>query len=75
MKQFAILGYPLGHTLSPQLHRLLARCRGVGSRSRAGPAGLGALARRAVARCKAAGEDGRYLPHRRGCAGGSGAIV
>lgn len=25
MKQFAILGYPLGHTLSPQLHRLLAR--------------------------------------------------
>ena len=24
MKQFAILGYPLGHTLSPQLHRLLA---------------------------------------------------
>ncbi len=25
MKHFAILGYPLGHTLSPQLHRLLAK--------------------------------------------------
>ena len=24
MKRFAILGYPLGHTLSPKLHRLLA---------------------------------------------------
>lgn len=24
MKQFAILGYPLGHSLSPQLHKMLA---------------------------------------------------
>ena len=24
MKRFAILGYPLGHALSPKLHRLLA---------------------------------------------------
>ena len=28
MKQFGLLGYPLGHTLSPQLHRLLAEQQG-----------------------------------------------
>ena len=28
MKRFGLLGYPLGHTLSPQLHRLLAEQQG-----------------------------------------------
>ena len=26
--QFALLGHPLGHSLSPQVHSLLARCTG-----------------------------------------------